>query len=385
MQMYTKIEEEKYILPKNRGIRLEAHIADIHFGSIDPKVQYQILEEQFLQKIFKMKLDLVSVNGDLFDHKFMSNSDAVMYAMEFVDRLVHYCRKTGCTLILLHGTMSHDANQLKLFYRYIYDKTVDVRIVEEARFEYVKGKKILCIPEMYNRGADYYNKFFWENGYYDSCILHGTIKGAIYGKELEDLNSEREPVFSINNFDYCLGPIICGHVHVAMCISSDIYYTGSPIRDKFGEEQAKGFSILVHDLDTRRYLMHFEEIKSFRYDTINLDYMLTEDPKKVIEYIKKLKDNGIDYLRVEFTMPSNNLPIIKEYFRTSNNVVIKDDRQAQQLTARNEAIKEKYEKFSYILDKNVNPYEKVSKYINQCMGKVFITTDELIKLLEDND
>lgn len=366
-----------------RGVRVEAHIADIHFGSIDPKVQYDILNEQFLQKIYKLKLDLVSINGDLFDHKFMSNSDVVMYAMEFVDNLVRYCRSTGCTLILLHGTMSHDANQLKLFYRYLNDPSVDIRIIEEARFEDVKDKKILCIPEMYNRGAEYYNTLLYDNGYFDGCVLHGTIVGSIYGKEQEDLNSDREPVFSIRNFLMCKGPIVCGHVHVAQCLKNDIYYTGSPIRDRFGEEQPKGFSILLHDLDTREYYMHFEEIKSFRYDTVNLDDMLSQDPKKIIEYISKLKDDGIDHIRVIFTMPSSNIPIVKNYFRTNPNVVIKDDLQSRQLAARNEIIKEKFEKYSYILDKNLSPYEILVRYINQNMNEAYITTDELMELLKE--
>ena len=151
----------KFVNNNTRGTLLEAHIADIHFGSIDPKVQYDILKEQFLDKIFRLKLDIISINGDLFDHKFMSNSDVIMYAMDFIDRIVQYCRNTGCTLILLHGTLSHDANQLKLFYRYLNDNTVDVRIVEDARFEIIKNKKILCIPELYGRGSLFYNNLFY--------------------------------------------------------------------------------------------------------------------------------------------------------------------------------------------------------------------------------
>ena len=52
----------KFVNNNTRGTLLEAHIADIHFGAIDPKVQYDILKEQFLDKIFRLKLDIISIN-----------------------------------------------------------------------------------------------------------------------------------------------------------------------------------------------------------------------------------------------------------------------------------------------------------------------------------
>ena len=90
---------------------MEAHISDIHFGVFDPAKQYEILKNQFIDRIKLLDLDLISINGDLFHHKFMSNSDAVMYALKFVDELVQVCRTKQCTLFILHGTPSHDANQ----------------------------------------------------------------------------------------------------------------------------------------------------------------------------------------------------------------------------------------------------------------------------------
>ena len=82
-------------------------------------------------------------------------------------------------------------------------------------------------------------------------------------------------------------------------------------------------------------------------------------------------------------MPSSNIPIVKNYFRTNPNVVIKDDLQSRQLAARNEIIKEKFEKYSYILDKNLSPYEILVRYINQNMNEAYITTDELMELLKE--
>ena len=128
-----------------RGTLIEVHTADIHFGAMDPKVQYDILMNQMINKLVDLKFDVFFINGDLFHHKFMSNSDVVMYASMFVDQVIQLCRSKNATLVLLHGTASHDANQLKLFYHYI--GTLDIRLIAHIQFEMIKGDRVLCTPE----------------------------------------------------------------------------------------------------------------------------------------------------------------------------------------------------------------------------------------------
>ena len=87
------------------NIFIEAHIADIHFGSFEPAKQFIILKEQFLDYIEKLPfLDIVSINGDIFDHKFMANSDAIMYACNFIEALIRICQEKNATLIIVAGT-----------------------------------------------------------------------------------------------------------------------------------------------------------------------------------------------------------------------------------------------------------------------------------------
>ena len=101
-----------------RGKLIQAHIADVHFGAFDPKTQYEILMHQCVSKLYELpKLDVIALDGDLFDHKVMSNSDTTMYASLFVDSLVTLAKYSGATLIILHGTFSHDYDQLKIFYQ----------------------------------------------------------------------------------------------------------------------------------------------------------------------------------------------------------------------------------------------------------------------------
>ena len=205
-----------------RGTLIEIHTADLHFGAMDPRIQYEILMKEMINRIKSLRFDAFYINGDIFHHKYMSNSDVVMYASMFIDQVVQLCRKNNATLVILHGTASHDANQLKLFYHYI--GTVDIRIVEHIGFEIIKGKRVLCIQEEYNMGYDYYADKLFYSGYYDGVVMHGTIKNAIFGCNQVDLNSIKAPVFDLRCFGNCRGPIICGHVHIAKCYENHIYH-----------------------------------------------------------------------------------------------------------------------------------------------------------------
>ena len=163
----------EYGVRLNRGQIIEVHIADLHFGAFNPKTQYEILQEQFISKIINLpRIDLISVDGDIFDHKVMSNSDVVLYATLFIDNLVSICRDKNATLILLHGTFSHDYDQLKMFYHYMDDKSVDVRIITQIQFETVKGCRILCIPELYGVEESIYQHFFLDGMMKHLFIVH---------------------------------------------------------------------------------------------------------------------------------------------------------------------------------------------------------------------
>lgn len=360
---------------------VEIHTADIHFGAIDPKVQYDLLMERMINKIHTIHFDAFFINGDLFHHKFMSNSDVIMYALLFVDEVVKLCIQNNATLVLLHGTYSHDSDQLKLFYRYI-NSGVDIRIVETMRFEYIKGTKVLCIPEEYGKGYQYYENNLFFSGDYDMVAMHGNIKGAIYGANNVDLNSNKNPTFDINCFSRCNGPILCGHVHVAGCYANHIYYSGSPLRWKFGEEQDKGFIICVYQPDTHQYYIHFETIESFRYDTINLDDMINSDPKEVIQHILYLKSQGIDFIKIRFSEVNATTDVIKKYFNTKTDIIIDvEDSGFKQTVQSNQENDNKFSEYNYILDNNLSPHEIFVQYVNQAKGEKFITVDELAEIL----
>ena len=123
-----------------KGVSLQVHISDIHFGIIDPKTEYDILQEQFINKIKGLPVDCISIDGDLFDRLFASNTDATLYANLFFRDLYNICVENringiNTVLVLLMGTRNHDSDQLRLFYPYIDDPNIDLRIVEKIQLK----------------------------------------------------------------------------------------------------------------------------------------------------------------------------------------------------------------------------------------------------------
>lgn len=391
MDAFTVIDKDQYEYSLDRqisrGTLVQASIADIHFGAIDPKAQYDVLYEQFICELYKLPvLDAIFINGDLFHKKYpnAAASDEVLYASIFMAEIRNLAVAKQATVILLSGTKSHDADQLSLFYHYLYDPEFDIRIVQELKFEYVKGSKVLCIPELYDVDEEIYKEFLFNSGWYDQAIIHGTFDGAIYGN-----NAGRSRLFTINDFVNCRGPILAGHVHVAGCYNKYFYYSGSPIRWQHGEEKEKGFMITLFNLDNGSHYTHMIPITSFRYRVVNFDdlaFMTIAKPEDVIKYLNDLKEKDhIDYLRLDFNMDSmsqEDIDIIKKYYQTDETVKFKTETCKSSNMKSNNT--EELNRYNYIFDPNLDEYQILSRYINDKEGKLFITAEQLRSIILDD-
>ena len=369
---------------KHRGMLIEVHLADLHFGAFNPKLQYQILMEQVYNKIIQLpQIDIISVDGDIFDHKVMSNSDASLYATKFIDALAYLSKIKNATLILLSGTYSHDFDQLKLFYHYMdrnAEEGTDIRVINNIQFEYIKGAKILMIPELNGVSEEVYQKFFNESGWYDEAFVHGTFEGSVYG----NLTTGNSRLLTANDFNYCKGFAVSGHVHKSGCFQGFYYYCGCPYRWKFGEEEAKGFLLIAHDLDTQIHYVEFEEISSPRYDTIFLDELISEDPKAICDYINNLKaTQGIDYIKVRFRVPISgaNKTIINSFYRNNPNTFVEfmNTEEIAQSKQQDEAFMDS--QYAYLIDNSISDLERFVRYVNENEGEEFISVQQLTELL----
>lgn len=368
----------------HRGIFVSAHISDLHFPVMDPKKQYDILEEQFLQKVETVpSLNLVCINGDLYDHKVMTSSEATLYASMFVSRLVEICKAKNATLIILQGTISHDANQVKIYYHYMQRKDVDVRIVTNLQFEMVNDVRILCIPELYGIPEEIYQQYLFNSGFYDLAIMHGTFKGAVYG---DNVGNGR--LFIIEDFINCRGPIISGHVHKPGCFNDHFYYCGSPYRWRFDDDHKKGFILLAQDLDSRMYYLDYEEIISDVYKTITIDELKNNDPLEMIQYINELKiSQGINYIKIKFNKdipPSEKIALNNQY-RNDDTVVLEYYSQEKELQKQaEERLKEDQEKYGFLIDDSLSDMQKFVLWVNHLKNdEMYLTVEELESILSE--
>ena len=374
-----------YSSPNQFGEVLEVHIADIHFGAIDPETEYNILVEQFLTPISKIKFDILSIDGDLFDKKFLASAAAVDYASRFVYDCINICMINNATMMILAGTKSHDADQLSMFYGFTYRDDVDFRIIEDCHFEYAKGLKILCIPEEYGKSAEYYADKLCDT--YDTVFMHGTIVGSVYGANKYVLETKKAPIFNLEAFAGCRGPIIAGHVHKAACFESYMYYVSNPVRYRFGEEEEKGYGIVLHS--PMGHLYHFCPITSFRYDTIDISSIAYNDPSQIITYLDNIKAQGIDHIRIDFSSKSDFTAqnLVERYYANDPTITIKryTDSSSKEKPVIENAIDEKYNKMDFLIDPSVDSYTKFVNFVNYNEGKTILTVDQLKAILSGQD
>ena len=52
------INPNDYYTYNNRGTLIEIHTADLHFGAMDPKIQYDILMTQLVSKVSNLNFDV---------------------------------------------------------------------------------------------------------------------------------------------------------------------------------------------------------------------------------------------------------------------------------------------------------------------------------------
>ena len=143
--------------------------------------------------------------------------------------------------------------------------------------------------------------------------------------------------------------------------------------------------VTLYAPEKRAHYTELIPIDSYIYNTINIDHLIKSDPKEIIAYIKDIKEKqGIDFIRVQFNNANENMNIVRNYFRNSNNVKLQElDKKDKQMQEIDQTILEQNIQYSYILDNEISDYDKFVMYVNQNEGYEFISSDELINLLEE--
>ena len=232
-------------------------IADLHIGN--PRINVEALYRK-LQKFLYPELDdahLLVISGDIYDQLLTVNSKAHKFASIIMRELLMISARTGLQIRLLHGTYTHDRDQLSIFETLKYPnsrfKVVDQIDVEEitdlksGQGNFEGSLKVLYIPDnlAYKRSEDAIEQCTkvlacvgWHH--VDMVVGHGTFEHVIPPD-----SGHRPPcMYRLEQFEKIVpyGPIIMGHIHTPGK-RGPVHYCGSFERMSHGEEENKGFYV----------------------------------------------------------------------------------------------------------------------------------------------
>jgi DNA repair exonuclease SbcCD nuclease subunit len=371
-------------------------VGDIHFGYYPPELLYKEFQ-LILHTIEDNAIDCVVIAGDYYDTKLSMASAHSVYSVKAFSDLIKSCEEKGIKVRQIKGTNSHDPeNQLKNLAQIANSSRCDYKLILTVDEEEIfPGMNVLYIPEEYMEDSkEYYKEYF--NKKYQLVFGHGMFEETNFSTK-QHTGMKKYPIFNSKEMEeICEGPIVFGHIHTAQRIRDRIQYTGSLVRSRFGEEEAKGFYIVDFDEETKETDFTFIENElTMKYDTIEIkpdNYVFSYMVNEQINYFKNLVKNYCrDYLRIKIYTPED--MINSATFVDSMNVVFNDMKNVKLQIIENsklkldKELKEKVsllmDKYNFIFDKSVGYDEKIQEYIKLKTGKE-ISLDRIRSMISGN-
>lgn len=378
-------------------------LADIHIGALSVSQTYK--ELQFLKDYLRDRyFDFIIVAGDLFDKKLYSGEEYIVIANELIVTLLKSCTK----LRLVYGTKSHDNEQYSIFKQYESNtnsaimQKLDFRVIPSVEEEQLFPEvKVLYIPEEYiHDKKEYYKEYFEKEKEYDYVFGHGIIKEAMTNavRNMKKSSEKRvkAPVFKTTELEkICRGQVYFGHYHVNTNIHDKVFYVGSYSRDRFGEEEQKGFYEINFDGIDEYTNQFIENSVTETYCTIPFSYnhrLFKEGTDLVEEFkmIQKRKEKSkIDYLRLIFNIPDEYpdaeffIKLVMDTFHSEDGykVEITNGYIETKKNINRQQFQEVKEKFSYVFDQNTD-IEKIISYFIKDKWKKEIPPEKVKKYLQ---
>ena len=287
------------------GLKITA-VGDLHFGN--PRIKADQMYEKLKKYLYPEILTshLVLLTGDTYDQLTTVSSSANKFVLMFIRDLFYLSSKYGIQIRILHGTYSHDRDQVIVFNNLISEnaraKIVNEIYTEELtdfRNSYIDSNisdklKILYIPDNlpYKRSEEVlehirkiYKVVGWDKA--DLVLGHGTFAHALPGVAEEHLPACTYKLEQFNEFIDSNNPIVMGHIHTPSH-KGNCYYCGSFERMTHGEEEPKGFFTFIRESNIwdARFI---EDKDAVRFISITPQGDTTDDVVK--DYIRQLDLN----------------------------------------------------------------------------------------------
>lgn len=355
------------------SVIVAAHISDIHFGAFDTDILLKELKFNFLKVLKKMpKLDVIFIQGDLYNHELSLNSKGAYNSFKFKDELEDVALDKNSKIRVFKGTRSHDFNQLN---NLKFGNRIDFKIINSVCKEKLfKNYKVLYLPEEYmNNPKKYYEDYFnVEDNHYDLIVGHGLFEETSFSKYNSETQIQTAPVFNSKIISrICRGPVSFGHIHDAVIIKDKIFYTGSFSRWCHGEENPKGFYFSLYDTETGNFkIVPVINTMARTFVTKNFTkFILNNSIEKIIDKIEYyLLVKYIDNLKIKIKEINNpdfllKLDILKNYFSSNNHISI-EIKKINSISEDLEEEKKLVNQYSYLFD-DLPLEEEATRFINE--------------------
>jgi hypothetical protein len=389
-----------------KQFRIFAVISDLHIGNtrISAKKMKDMLKEQFIEPIKKMKqLDAIIVAGDVSHTGLYLSSDYADLYLWFFRRIYSIAEKRKATVVVLEGTYSHDMDHLSnIDYMVDNEDGVDFRIYRQFTSDYLfKDFKILALPD---KRVTAKSKKYLENlleDEYDMIIGHGMIdKMEFPHQESENFNTNAY-VYRVNELmAISRGPIFFGHIHTHTVINEKFHYVGSFTKLERGNG-THGFLVCgINTKDSSQFKceqyvnkesMNYHHIKIEGEDLITYD--IYDIIKNLQVYLKSVPDRDLVTIRIKYESNGtlvDKVSLIDETFKRDERVSVVKKLINRNLDDREQRLKVKKEKFSYLFDKNlklediiVMYYENEIKPKNQRYKNIILTSEMVEEIIND--
>lgn len=368
------------------------NIADIHFGKKNDKKLFETLNENFLKKIPSIikendHLDMVVIEGDLFDRVIKMTEISANYVLKFVTELCELSKKYNFYLRIVNGTKSHDNNQLNNFSHleikyplFKIFRTVDTEIIEKM----INGDEcvewsILYLPEEYPEDyKSYYKSFFKKKDGYDFIFGHGMMDFVAFtgNDEIKSKIKRNEAVHSVDTLDkicnYCT---VFGHIHDKQNYKDEnkFMYVGSFERFTFADQEPKGFLLTSADLEGNLKVKFYENPDASTYKIIDIEDYDFETTEEKIQFIESEKKK-YDYIKVIIDKEEENKDLLKSVLASDIKVETHNKLPEEVADSR----------FDFLIKKELPIDKSIAKYIELTTGEK-ITTEVINKLIVKAD
>ncbi len=324
-----------------------AVISDIHMGHgrLEPEMLYEHLWI-YLYPLFE-HIELLIINGDLFDTLLTMNSSAGLHAAKFIDDIINLAVKHQVYIRVVRGTFSHDRHQNQFFVvkdngTHMLNNIPLVRVIDRITIEHVEtlGINILYCPdnqphkELTQAVIDVVNAnglqsvdLLCSHGYYEHLLPKGIPHIPTNTLSYDKLNK------------YVSGLMLNGHVHKASVYKDKVISLGSFERFEHDNERPVGMWVLTAKKDKHHYKWTYEFKEnelSLRFKTYVIEnYKSPEELMKCIsDYVSSVVDDfgrmGYDWTGVPiYIRLVGNTTGIAEWIRsTYRNVYVTEQKTA---------------------------------------------------------